>query len=480
MDTNTPITPQNQKAPENAVLPPVNAEANIIVSSDEQTAYLGIKPPANGGLDLTYNQLIAELEKKRVTNGVLTDALKGLAEKPIYNSMVLVAQGSLPVEGADAKLTFHFSYNREIKPRERSDGTVDYHDLGLIEHVTEGQKLVTLTPAVKGTPGKTVTGRVIVPAAVRNLALPLGKNTKTSDDKLELLAAKSGSVEFQLGKVNVYDVFTLNGNVSNATGNINFEGSVVVNGDVLTGFSVTATGNINVVGNVEGAVLEAGGDIKIVAGMVGQGRGRAKCGGNFRALFVENAEVFAKGDVMADVFMHSSIKCGGSLIADGKRGAIIGGNYIVGRDVKALTVGAPSGVVTSFELGIDPTVNERIKNINESVRIINIELVKLNQIIQLLVPLSNAGKLPPERAEMLEKAIATKGSRDAQLNELVEERESLTAASSMPVASQMICKRELFYGTKVLIGQVPYFVPSDLVHCRLYLNPAREVSMASI
>lgn len=478
MDNNGANAPQ--KVVDTSYLPPADAEVNIIVSNDEQTAYIGIKPPVNGGRDLTHSQLLSELERKRIVNGVLYDKLKELAEKPLYNTMVMVAQGSLPEEGADAKLTFHFSYNREIKPRERADGTVDYHDLGLIEAVKEGETLVTLTPAVRGVPGKTVTGRVILPASVRNLALPMGKNTRISDDKLQLLAAKSGSVEFQYGKVNIYDVFTLNGDVCNATGNIKFEGSVVINGDVLTGFSVIATGNINVMGNVEGAILEAGGDIKISVGMVGQGRGRAKCGGSFRALFVENAEIFAKGDVMADVFMHSSIMCGGSLIADGKRGAIIGGNYIVGKDVKALTVGAASGVVSAFELGIDPTLSERLKSINESIRVINNELVKLNQIIQLLVPMNNAGKLPPERVDMLEKAIATRASHEAQLGELAAEHEQLTTVSSMPVSSQLICKRELFYGTKVTIGQVPYFVPSDLIHCKLYLNPSREVTMSSL
>jgi hypothetical protein len=295
-----------------------------------------------------------------------------------------------------------------------------------------------------------------------------------------LLAGINGCVEYQLGKVNVYNVFTIGGDVCNSTGNIDFDGSIIVNGDVLAGFTVKASGNINVVGNVEGAVLDAGGDIKIVAGLVGQGRGKATCGGSFKALFVENAEVFAKGDVSADVFMHSQIKCGGSLIADGKKGAIIGGAYVVGRDVKALTVGAQSGVATLFELGVDPTVSERIKEINERVRLLGNELVKLNQIIQLLQPLSSAGKLTQDRLEMLDKAVATKNSDEAMLSELSTERDTLTNVSGMPVSSQFSCKRELYYGTKVVIGQVPYVVPSDLLRCKIYLSATREISIISI
>ena len=461
-------------------LPPSDASADLIVSDDEQAAYIGITPPVNGGKDLAYDDLKKMLDRRRVVYGVDEDALKALAGKNVYNTMTQVAQGVLPVQGADAKLAFHFEFNREIKPRERADGTVDYRDLGLIEHVTVGQPLCTLTPADKGKPGRTVLGRVLLPETVRSLSLPAGKNTKLSDDRLTLLASINGCVEYQNGKVNVYNIFTVNGDVCNATGNVVFDGSIVVNGDVLAGFSVKAAGNINVVGNVEGAALEAGGDIKIVGGLVGQGRGRAACGGNFKALFVENAELSAKGDVSADVFMHSQVRCGGSLIAEGRHGSVIGGFYEVAKDVRALSVGAPSGVATAFEMGVDPTVMERIKAINERVKALEAEQVKLNQIIQLLLPLKQENKLAKDKLDMFEKAVATKDSHDEELASLAEERETLGHSTSAGSASQFTCKHELYYGTKITICQVVYIVPSDLMRCRVYLNPQREMQMISL
>lgn len=459
---------------------PVDASVDIIVSDDEQSAYLAIKPPEFGGREITFTQMLSELEKKRVVHGIKADVLKALTDKPEYNKMIQVAQGEVPVQGADAKLTFHFNLSHEIKPRERADGTVDYRDLGLIEAVTAGQKLCTLTPADKGTPGKTVTGRVILPNTVRNFGLPLGKNTKVSEDKLVLLAALGGSVEYVNGKVNVHNVFTVHGDVDISTGNINFDGSVIVNGDIMAGFTVKASGNINVVGNVEGATLEAGGDIKIVAGLVGQGRGKANCGGSFKALFVENAEIVARGDVTADVFMHSQVQCSGSLIADGRRGAIIGGSYVVGKDVRATTVGTQSGVPTAFELGIDPTINERIKYLNDRERTLDNELAKLSQIVQLLYPLRTAGKLTQDKGEILDKAIATKEGDTEELAGITRERSELTNASGGIPTSQFICKRELFYGAKITISQVVFTVPSDLIRCKIYLNPQREITMVSM
>ncbi len=475
-----PFQGPDEKITPSDYMPPVDAEADIIVSDDEQSAYIGIRPPKYGGNDLTLQQLQAALERRRVLYGINDGAVKELAEKPMYNEMVLVAQGTKPVQGSDAALAYHFSMSREIRPRERQDGTVDYRDLGLIESVAAGQKLVTLTPAVKGTPGRTVTGRVILPNPVRSFGLPIGKNTKVSENKLDLLAACNGSVEMLNGKVHVNTVFTVSGNVCSATGNIVFDGTVAVNGDVQAGFLVKATGSITIVGNVEGAVLEAGGDIKIVAGLVGQGRGRAVCGGNFKALFVENAEVVARGNVTADVFMHSQVRCGGDLVAEGRRGVVIGGSYIVGHDVKALSVGTASGVVTVLELGVDPTVMDSLRNIKERIRVLEQEHAKIIQIVRMLKPLHDAGKLPSDKVFVLDKAIATKESQERESEELLAEQATLNAAARGNGSSQFLCRRELYYGVKISICQVPFIVPSDLVRCKIYLSPNREINMVAL
>jgi uncharacterized protein (DUF342 family) len=146
-----------------------------------------------------------------------------------------------------------------------------------------------------------------------------------------------------------------------------------------------------------------------------------------------------------------------------------------------MTVGAPSGVATTFEMGVDPTVMARAKDINAQVKALEAEQVKLGQIVQLLLPLREANKLAKDKIDILEKAIATKESRGEELARLTDERDELAkAASGAGSASQFICKHELYYGTKVSICQAVYIVPSDLVRCKLYLNPDREIQMVSL
>lgn len=108
--------------------------------------------------------------------------------------------------------------------------------------------------------------------------MPSGTNTVISEDKLSLLAAVDGCIENLHSRINVNDVFIVRGNVDSASGNVNANGSVIVQGDVMEGFSVKAGQDISVRGMVEGAILEAKGTISLSNGMNGMGRGTLKAG----------------------------------------------------------------------------------------------------------------------------------------------------------------------------------------------------------
>ena len=84
-----------------------------------------------------------------------------------------------------------------------------------------------------------------------------------------------------------------------ASGNIQFDGSVVIQGDVAKGMSVKATGDIEVAGIVEMASLEAGGNITVKSGVIGAlGKKDVapqviKCGQTFQAGYTQNVRIDA-------------------------------------------------------------------------------------------------------------------------------------------------------------------------------------------
>ena len=166
------------------------------------------------------------------------------------------------------------------KPKLNEDGSVDFHQLETLNPVHEGDCLATLTPAVQGKPGIDVTGRVIRPANVKRIVLKQEKNTKVSEDGCHLLSLVDGHVSLISGSIFVSNNFEVPADVDASTGDINFDGTVMIRGNVLTGFIVRAKGDIIVDGVVEGAELYAGGQIILKRGIQGMERGKLRAESN--------------------------------------------------------------------------------------------------------------------------------------------------------------------------------------------------------
>ncbi|MDR0293329.1 MAG: FapA family protein, partial [Oscillospiraceae bacterium] len=252
---------------------PMDAQLTVTVSPDGMRAELFISPPEPGGNPPDENRIRGALSEKKITAGIDEARLRQLAVSPVYNIAFPIAAGTPAVNGENAVVKTLIHTESDIRPKELPDGSVDYKDLGIIHTVVKGDVLCEKTPPTPGTPGVNVYGAALPPRPGKDAPLPAGKNTVISDDKLRLMAACDGHADLVGRKIQVLNTFTVRGNVSNATGNINFLGHVLVDGSVLTGFIVQATGNISVNGTVEGAKIIAGGNIIGKEGTNGSGQG---------------------------------------------------------------------------------------------------------------------------------------------------------------------------------------------------------------
>jgi hypothetical protein len=165
----------------------------------------------------------------------------------------------------------------------------------------------------------------------------------------------------------VEPIYEVPGDVDLNTGNIHFLGTVLVRGDVKSGFSVEASCDIIVYGGVESASLSAGGEIAIFGGVRGGGNAQIKADGKIKAKFIENATLFSKKDVIiGKEIMHSQIYAKGEVSVCGDRGSIIGGRICAGRKVIARTIGSSSTeVLTKVEVGVDPQVRQELDKLEK-------------------------------------------------------------------------------------------------------------------
>jgi len=384
--------------------PASQASLFVDIAEGEMTAYMTVTPPGPAGAELMGDEIRGLLRSHGVVHGVLEDALESFADYPVYNERILVAQGTRPLNGADAEILYNFNVSHEQVQFKEKNGRVDFKDLNLVENVEAGQILARKKPREEGVQGMTVTGKTLPARPGRDVAIEIGKNVKLSDDGMNAIAAIDGQVLLVAGKVNVEPVYTVEGDVNLKTGNILFLGTVFVKGNVEDGFTVKAAGNIEVMGSVGKCMLDAEGEIVVHQGILGKNEGRVRAGKNLAAKFIEHARVEAEENVLAsDGIIHSFVDANQRIICQGKRAAIVGGRLRAADGIHAKTLGSVAGTETIVEVGFDPRKKERLAVATARKQELEKSLEELVRNISTLQNLKKVQKeMPEEKARNLE------------------------------------------------------------------------------
>ena len=346
--------------------PAADAVLSVEIADAEMKAFLTALPPGPGGADPDYDNMISFLQDNGIVEGIKEDIIRRFADNPVYREPILVAEGARPENGADARIVLNFDTDGETVKLQEQDGRVDFKELNIVQNVVEGQVLAKKIPAEKGRPGRTVTGKLLPAKDGKDTEIQIGKNVRLSEDRRTAIAELNGQVFLHNEKIQVEEVYVVNGNVNLKTGNITFLGGVIVKGNVDDGFNVKASGNIEVMGSVGKSLLDAEGDIIVRQGIAGKDAGVVRCGGNVWAKFVENVTVEAGGLVIvSDGIINSDVYANRKVICRGKRAKIVGGRVRAAEEIDAKTLGASGGKETILEVGYDPKSKQKLSDLKE-------------------------------------------------------------------------------------------------------------------
>lgn len=448
-----------------------NMKVNI--SPDKMKAFIIISTSDDYNNEVPLLEgILSFLEENGVVYGINKDLLNIIINQKLFNQEILIAEGTYPVNGRDGSLELHFNVKRDRKPSILEDGRVDYRNLDLIENVRKGQRLCSIIPPKPGEDGKTVTGEII-PSSVGKLAkLPTGKNVKPTEGSDGLIALIDGQVSYTNGRINVYPSYEVSSDVDNSTGNINFIGNVIIRGNVLSGFQVEASGNIEIWGVVEGATVKAGGDILIRRGVRGNNKALIISEGDIVTKYIEHSNIEAKNDIKAETIMHSIVKCGGKLELSGRKGLLVGGSIRAGKEISAKVIGSQLATITKIEVGVSPSLREAYKSIKEEIKKLQSDLKKTEQIIDILTKFSVSNILTDDKKEILEKSLKTKQFQDSRISQLTYELGVIEEQLNKETDGKVKCYGVVYPGTSVTIGSTTYFVKEDLHYCVLYKDEA--------
>ncbi|MDR0448607.1 MAG: FapA family protein [Treponema sp.] len=436
-----------------------DAIATVDITADEMKATITVNPPGMGGRDISFDAYTALLRANKVFFGIDEEALTAFADKPTYKEPVQVAAGIRPADGRDAYMQFNFETDQtKVRFREGSHGQVDFKDLNIIQNVVEGHPLAVKIAAEKGTTGRTVTDKMIPAKNGKDIVLPVGKNVHEADDGITIVADMSGQVILSAGKINVEPVHLIKGDVNIKTGNIIFLGTVVVHGSVLEGYSVKASGNIEVHGTVEKAELDAEGDIIVFQGITGCNDGTIRAGRSLWARFIENSRIDAGNMVMvSDGIINSQIEADKRIICLGKRAAIVGGHLRASEEINAKSIGSPtSGTETICEVGFDPKSKEHLEDFIAKKEESDKQMEEIQLNIRTLLNIKKQRKtLPDDKEAYLNDLMNRQKELAGDLQNIKDEiKQTQNLLNSRKVRGKVSASSKVYPGVKVIIRDV--------------------------
>lgn len=265
--------------------------------------------------------------------------------------------------------------------------------------------------------------------------------------------------------------------MDSTTGNLDFEGSIQINGDVMANFEVKAGGNVIVSGLVEDAKIVAGGNIIIAKGMNGMSKGYLKAGGDVMAKFLENVRVVAGGYVESEAILHSRISAGTEVKVEGRKGIIVGGYVQAGQRVTAKTIGTGMGASTILEVGVNPLIKtqysrmqklvaDQVKTIKNAEVILETFKEKLKKGIQF-----NESQLKYMKSVM--KLVEDKTAEMEQMNARMDKMRTMMEIQKL---SEIVVNDEIYPSTTIIIGDISKTLQTSYHYCK-FLRERGEITM---
>jgi uncharacterized protein len=458
-----------------------NAVCKITISSDRMEAIADFYPSIGNGAGLSVSSVISELKGCDVVKGIDIPAIEETTNKVNSSGLsmlnVVVARGQPAQDGKDSAITFHYPTEvPDIGFTILPDGRIDYKKQAPIKMVAVGDLLATVSEPEPGIDGFLVDGEVL-PANQGSFDDILeGDNVRRGETGECFYAECSGIISFHEMILSVYPHYQVDDDVDMRSGNINFNGSVTVYGNVKSGFEVKAAGDIFIAGSTEAATIEAGRDVRINGAVVGGNGTIVKAGRNIFAGHVQNAQLEAEGDVVVvRSVMHSFIYSTGKLYLHDFKGSIVGGSVNAMRGIEAMSIGSHMGTPTEVVAGSDYLVKRRKSELQEIIRFYEANQTKIDIVLRPLMEIIKKGiPIGSEKKRRLSTIIDKRREIVKQLRILRHRLSGLSEIDPAVAKSTVLIQKTVFQDVTIKIGHLLLRTNEDLQGVQYRLSNDRK------
>ena len=429
----------------------------VHVSSDNMEVYLDVFPAYGIGAIPDMAMVEAWFAKCKIVHGIRKEevmvALRSSREERRTLTRVSAALGSHPMSGTPGSVECFFDqgFQGPVNLTVGADGKIDFRNISWIPVVTKDQLLARVVHEVPAQDGMDVFGHVVPAQQPPKAYLVPGKNVRCDEQECEFYSEINGCVMLNGSVVDVMNVFVVNSDVDYHTGNIRFNGNVLITGGVTKGFEVEAEGDILILKGAEPCRIKAGRDLFIQGGLLGGGKGefRMEAGRHLGVGYAENAWMEAQGDIRVENYALQSVmySCG-HIVLDKLKGSIIGGEAMAAKGLEAKTLGSEAGIKTQVAVGVNFVVKRRLAQLARQKSEIQQTLEKVDQFLKSLAELASHGGLPPSKLEALKtimekrklmwKAHKALAASMAEMEDLLNEKDAVVIKVSATTHSEVV------------------------------------------
>lgn len=438
----------------------------IQTSADKLSAFLTFNRITEE-FDCNVEQLERFIKSKGITFGIRSSIIREICNNPLAycKEQTLIAVGQAASDGKDGYIRLLYDMKeQEHRPVELEDGKIDFKETSQLKNVKRGQLIAERFEAELGAPGTFVTGEEIPAKLGKQARFKIGKNVVVNGENTAMYSAIDGLITMtDKDKINVFPVYEVNGDVDYKTGNIDFVGTVVIRGNVLSGFRVKAAGDIRIIGGVEGAELESEASIEITGGIMAGNKGFVKANKNVKSSFIQDGNVIAGDDVLvSQSIMHSNVRAGRNVICSGAKGLIIGGIIQAADLVSARVVGNTMSTATVIEVGVKPEYRTELSNLRKKLREQSESIDKTDKALTILNQLAAAGQLTEDKMALRIKLGTTKRIAVAEIDEWRERILEIEKTLEDTESATVNVSHTVYGGIKIVIGRYTRFVKDPI------------------
>jgi hypothetical protein len=265
--------------------------------------------------------------------------------------------------------------------------------------------------------------------------------------------------------VEISEGYVVKGDVDFSTGNVKYAKSVIVGGDIKSGFTIDCGGDLQVSGTIEDATLNVGGVVLGKLGFIGQGKGIIESKGDVHLGFMKNQTIRCRNSVtIAREAINSTIFARKSITVLGNPLSVAGGTLCTRNLISVYTVGNNSGIKTMLEVGVDFTLLEELEKTEKQLETIGQDCKKIIASYKKYDHLLKIKKsLPPKELQIFHKLRTTLVKYSEQIKALERRKNALSSRVNDKSNAQLKITHAAMPGTMIKIGERHHLVREEII-----------------